>query len=199
MTIFDLDGTLLKGNSFRWFTEYVLSLSSQRSRTQFVKLCGMLVIRKLHLCSHRRLKWHLMKVADKVLTPDDYREFALLMKERLDPAMLSMLPPTEEFMVLTAASEEYVRPFIKLMGWKYFISTMRPESGLYKEYSEFRGEHKRILLAILHIEISAVFTDHSDDIPLLAASKGRRVLVNPTEATIRRVKSNGLYPEIIYT
>lgn len=201
MTVVDLDGTLLAGNSFRWFTRFVLRLAACRAPLQMIALCGLIALRKLRLCSHRRLKWELMKTADRVLTPEDYNRFARIMQGRINRSVLSMLPSDTEPVVASAASAEYVAPFVELMGWKHFVATRRPDSGRFRDFTECRGESKVKAVRTLFPgnRIEAVLTDHVDDLPLLLASSGRRILVNPSATTLLTVKGAGLAPEILST
>ena len=199
MTVVDLDGTLLCGNSFRWFTRYVLRLAVRRRPAAAAGLCALLVLRRLRVCSHRRLKWHLMKVSDRVLSADDYSAFARMLKERVNRRVLAALGNEQKIVIASAASDEYVAPFVELMGWKNHTATRRPQSGKYSDYTECRGEMK--VKAVMRMfpgeSITAVYTDHVDDLPLLAASAGRRVLVSPSASTLMTVRLAGLEPELI--
>jgi len=142
MTVVDLDGTLLCGNSFRWFTRYVLRLAVRRRPMAAAELCVLLALRRLRACSHRRLKWHLMKIADIVLSADDYSAFARMLKERINRRVLAALGNEQKIVIASAASDEYVAPFVELMGWRYHVATRRPPSGKYSDYIECRGEMK---------------------------------------------------------
>lgn len=199
MTVVDLDGTLLKGNSFRWFTGFVLHRAIRRAPFRWIVLCGWLLLRMLRLCSHRRLKWEVMKTADRVLSPEDYNRFAHVMQGHISHTVLAMLPTDSEPVIASAASIEYVAPFVELMGWKRFVATCRPASGRFRDYTECRGERKvRAIRKLFPGDgISAVFTDHVDDLPLLLASSGRRILINPSATTVMTVKGTGLIVEIV--
>ena len=199
MTVVDLDGTLLCGNSFRWFTRYVLRLAVRRRPMAAAELCVLLALRRLRACSHRRLKWHLMKIADIVLSADDYSAFARMLKERINRRVLAALGNEQKIVIASAASDEYVAPFVELMGWRYHVATRRPPSGKYSDYIECRGEMKvKALRRMFPGEsITAIYTDHVDDLPLLAASSGRRVLVSPSASTLMTVSLAGLEPELI--
>ena len=192
-----LDGTLLRGNSFGMFLRFVVRKAvARRNVAAFASIGWWSLLRRLKLATHRRLKWNLMRQADRVLSPDDYEEFARRLKERINPRVAEYIAGKEDVVLASAASAEYVGPFARLMGINDYIATARPRSGRLRDYAETRGTEKVRLLRKRFGTPAEVLTDHADDLPLLLAATSRRILVNPSATTLATVSLAGLDPEI---
>lgn len=199
MIAVDLDGTLLHGNSFTMFTAFLLRTSLSRGKiATAARLCGWSGLRKLKFITHRRLKWHVMKIADSLLSEDDYAVFAGHLSQRVNSQVAAYISGKEDVLLATAASEEYVAPFAQAMGIKKYVATRRPVSGRFADYVECRGEIKvrRAKAASAGGAIDEALTDHTDDMPLLMAATSRRILVNPSPTTYAAVSMAGLSAEV---
>lgn len=197
MVIVDLDGTLLTRNSFHIFTRFLLRKAVRRhSVANIIRIASLCSYRKLHAISHRRLKWELMRLADKLLTQADFDRLAESMLAYVNPRVADFVKG-RQWILATAASAEYVAPLSQLLGCQTYISTKRPDSMRFEDYLEARGEEKlRLTKQRLNgADIDIALTDHIDDLPLLKAAKAP-ILVNPSHSTLHHPQIQLIGPEI---
>lgn len=194
MIAVDLDGTLVTRNTFRIFAGFLHRRILQRRRIADLARCGFWgVARRFNMVSHRRLKWELMKIADRTLTPEDYDALADEIMQYLNPRVMDYVAG-KPWVLATAASTEYVVPLARRLDCLHVIATERPASRRFKDYTESRGAEKlRRVQAITGIAgIDVAISDHPDDLPLLSVAR-TPVLVNPAAATLAdpRIKALG--------
>lgn len=186
----DLDGTFTRGNTLHLFARCALTDALCHLRLdRFFRISALLLLRRLSLISHIRMKNGILKAALKTTS------FKTRFREKVE-AMIS--PQTERLLadyrakgyqvvLATAASEIYV-PWI----WSGDYLATPPFS-----IEECRGERKRgrvLDYARRHGYIlRAVLTDHHDDLPLLAVDTlTDRILLSPTEKTLSRIRTHNL-------
>lgn len=185
MIVVDLDGTLLSRNSFGVFAGFLWRTALKKHRfataTQFALWAAA---RKLRLISHRRLKWQLMKLADASMETSDYEALAKELLKYTNSRVANYLKG-KEWLLATAASHEYVEHIAANLDCTAFIATRRPESGLFSDYIENKGEKKLEAVSkfLNGSGIDIAISDHTDDLPLLRAAR-QRILVKPNGATL---------------
>lgn len=199
MVVVDLDGTLIKANSFVLFYRFLFSATLRRWRLLDTgRICAWALLRRMRLISHRRFKWEIMKVADAVLLDGDYNIFAEELINFINPRVGEYVSAHKDVVLATAASVEYASELARHLGIRYCVATERPPSLRFKDYVECRGSEKvrRVSEALPDCRITEAITDHMDDLPLLLAAYGKQVLVNPASSTLAAATEAGLKPEI---
>lgn len=195
MVIIDLDGTLVRGNTFRMFMRYLLQHSVRhRHFGTTAKLAVLSALRVGRLITHRRLKWNILRLGDKVLTEDDIASFVAEIPARFNPRVRELVEP-QKVVLATAAPVEYVAPLAKSLGVE-FVATKRPETGRYRGFVECRGTEKLRQVQKKWGTGHDVVTDHADDLALLAAMTGRRILISPSASTLATVRLAGITVEV---
>jgi len=176
--VIDLDGTLLDCNSLTKFVPRLIRiLVSKGFVFQAIVICGIVVIRKLRICSHRCAKWHIMDIADRHISNADYLAFAQSLMCHIRD-MFRQVRQSDTTILATAAPEQYARHIAETNNFDYCIAT--PMSNTCAEYAETRGQGKlNALISLLaeHPELDGshlhLFTDHPDDSPLIEYTKSR--------------------------
>lgn len=183
IVIVDLDGTLVKGNSFHEFIKAGFKHSSLKKK---LKLLGIFTLRILKLIDHRKMKFRILEV----VTPDekmekDFRQRInkILNREVYDKVSDYRREGVETWLV-TAAPDIYI-PLI--WDGKFFAT----ETESNPEGIECRGENKvKVIRQQLKEgdEIEAVFTDHYDDLPLMELNAKNFYLVDPDTKTMKKFR-----------
>lgn len=163
-------------------------------RLSFGKLLrtfGLLALRRLHLVSHTAMKFGICGMVD----PTDMRlrcEFKTRIERLINADVRKALDKADELLLATAAPDTYV-PWI--WDGAYVATAMQDNPGRI----ECRGEEKlrRIRGAVKYpAELDTLYTDHSDDIPLMTSFYDV-VLVSPSTETVMKVESLGIRYSII--
>lgn len=182
--VFDLDGTLLRGNSFRlWFLYLVVGryphlTSAQRAHLSFQAL-AIMVKRKLNFCDHVCAKRQLQKIWASSLVSDRKHEVIERLMGQLGkmvrPCFTSILKDVREKRVdavlATAAAEEYARPFGRRLGFTRILTS--PPATSATDAQDNVGERKAENVRALLKELGwadrkiIVLTDHHEDMPLM--------------------------------
>lgn len=177
--IYDLDETLLRGNSTRLYLDVLLDVA--RRRWQVITWLRTAAVAALRLCraiSHRRYKWMLWHAATG-LSPDaavKFRdEYARRFREMLRPSLLKAMERSRRdehhIMVATAAYAEVLGPLQGLIDGA--VATETASTARYRDYLECRGDEKarraRLYVENRKADVSIIYTDGKDDGPLMAA------------------------------
>ncbi len=193
LTVVDLDGTLIAGNSFTRFTLWVLRRAMRRvDLSTAIALGGIVLRRKARLSSHAAAKEAIMRLAGKRLDDGDYRDFAATLVPLVRPEVRVRLEEARAnghaLCLATAAPWQYASPLGGLLGMDEVVATYPPREG--GGMVECRGEVKKRRVQALctrqRYRPAQTLTDHYDDLPLLiwtAASGGRNLLVAPSPST----------------
>lgn len=200
----DLDGTLLATNTF---VEYVL-FSFRESLKNFradlaAGIIGLVLLRRFRAISHSTMKRRLLCLLDTFMNEKRISRFVTGL---LGHAAEDVVALCERYhgqgcylLLATAAPRCYAAEVASRMGLDGCCATASPVAN--DNWRENVGEHKRdtVLryLDEMNLSLSAVITDHHDDIPLMAANPGENILVNPSMKTVTFVKGNGILVEIL--
>ena len=195
MVVIDLDGTLVRGNTFRMFIRHLAKISLKRKKPKVAAgICVLLALRMAGLITHRRMKWYILRLSDEVMTARDMKSFAATLPGFFNPQVKALISG-RECVLATAAPEEYVAPLAQLLGVDY-VATQRPTNGKYHNFIECRGSYKLRQVEKQWGKPQDVVTDHADDLALLAAATGRRILVHPSASTVATVQLAGIPVEV---
>ncbi len=197
LTVIDLDGTLIRGNSLRVFMELGLWQMLRRGRLWRLVKAGVLVLlRVLGVVSHRRLKWGFCRLVDG--DEEFYGAFVGRMRSMVREGIMGLAGEAEAdggraVLLATAAFDVYVSRF-----WQgaYVATVFEGNKGRV----ECRGEEKLRRVseyARRHgMVIDLVVSDHSDDLPLMMAAR-RVLLVSPSRGTVSAVRAAGVSFECV--
>lgn len=192
ITVVDLDGTYVRGNTLHIYIR--CGMAQMLRRLSFGKLLrtfGLLALRRLHLVSHKAMKFGICAMID----PADMRlrrKFKARVEQLINTDVRKALDKADKLLLATAAPDTYV-PWI----WEgaYVATAMQDNPGRI----ECRGEEKmrRIREVVKYpAELDTLYTDHSDDIPLMESFYDV-VLVSPSTETVMKVESLGIRYSII--
>lgn len=185
LAVVDLDGTYLRGNSLHILIRCAFAQALRAGHLS--RACRMAFyagLRLLRLSSHAKMKFAMLRVIP--LSPTLCQKFAAKARANINPEVATDLDRLRQsgyhILLATAAADSYV-PLI----WDGdYVATPMSNNP---DYHECRGELKLKAVkqyATTHkLRISIIFTDHRDDLALLARANAERVvLVNPSASTI---------------
>lgn len=186
LLVVDLDGTLFRGNTLNlWVRTAFLRLVRTGHAAGAVAVGLWVILRKLRIVSHRRMKHALMRLTSSVGTPAVVEEFSAAVARGFSQEVMSLveehLSDNGKVVLATAAPDLYAAAVARKAGISLWVAT--PMTRRHDDYAECRGEAKlRAVLALTGpwsaYEEVTVVTDHADDTPLLRANaSGRNILV----------------------
>lgn len=193
MTVVDLDGTYVRGNTLHIYIRCGMAQMLRRlSFGKLMRTIGLLALRRLHLVSHKAMKFGICAMVD----PTDMRlrcEFKTRVERLINADVRKALDKADELLLATAAPDTYV-PWI----WDgAYVATAMEDNP---ERIECRGEEKLRRIE-KYVEYPALpgtlYTDHSDDIPLMKLHWEEVVLVSPSVETVRKVDGLGIRYRVI--
>lgn len=185
MTVVDLDGTFVRGNTLHIFLCTAIAHHLRRGRPATAAAIAMQYVKRaLRLSDHLQFKTRSLRLAGT--DPELLGRFTAKAKKKINGRLRESLAVEAQPVVMaTAAPEFYAR---LLWNGPLIASRRLPDGSL----DELRGDRK--LQAVLDFarqygcgDISKVYTDHYDDLPLMQAAR-KTVLVAPSAETLRRVK-----------
>lgn len=185
--VVDLDGTILRGNSYRHWVRYLLfggfgHLSPPARVALRLRVAAVLGGRKLLRWPHARVKARLRQLWSTVVAGDAAGTDLAALLDRLDgdirpwfrPVLAEMTRRGGAAILATAAAGEYAVPFARRLGFPEVLATSCDP----RRATENLGDAKAAAVAKL---IRArgwdgrpllVFTDHHDDLPLIGLAAG---------------------------
>lgn len=201
--IVDLDGTLLRRNSFKEYLKFAAWQSLRQLRIDVIpRIAAWIAVRKLRLITHSRLKQRLMRITEPIMGPDELHKFANRLARHIHPKVLKLcrqMRQTNSAVILaTAAPASYAALIAQGVSLDGCIATPSSDTPDWRE--TVREEKRDQVLAFLQcheLSLCAIITDHRDDLPLMRAAKDI-VLVSPNKKTLDAVNAEGLLYGIIH-
>ena len=202
--VVDLDHTLIKGNTFVLFVFYVFSRSLLRLKVfRFIIILYLLLLRKLRLVSHSGFKKRFLGVIQRGLLSVEIEEFCNRMLIKRSHVVWSLVQQFRNagypVCLATAAPDVYVSVIVKMLDFDMYTATSSnyDESSWYESIREKKLQDVLCVLKENGLDLDVVITDHYDDLPLLRAAGGRKILVSPGQKTIDCLREAKLDFEII--
>lgn len=190
VSIVDLDGTLINGNSFTMFCRFCLKSFPGLSPA----ISAVALVRKLRIISHGKAKQLILKIVSGHMTHDHIQRFVNELNGILRHDVLESIVDSKVKILATAAPSIYAVPYAEMLGFDLVSAT---ETGG-PENCESEKLASLYDMGVIFSENSMVYTDHSDDIPLLHAnSEGSNILVYPSEESLQKIK--GAIPKIKFS
>ncbi len=199
VTFVDLDGTLISGNSMHIFMKRLPRLlMKRRAPGAATSALWHIMLRRFHLTSHTKMKWHLTKIARRHLTDDDWGGLAELILQSVNTHVKHLVDSRRQLNCLTyiatAAIEEYSIPLCHQLGYDGVIATKFTDS--IDEFGEMKGnaKHEAIdnLLTQENLRLESFITDHPDDLPTAKAYPYLTVVINPSQKTADQFREVGV-------
>jgi phosphoserine phosphatase len=183
--ILDLDGTILKINSFPYWVMFLARAPFPRldwrrrariSGTVLLLLAG----RKLRLLNHEHFKWRLQQLWQHVTGGNDMvaQRFAeriiAHVRPEMGPVLTMVAAGRIDAIMATAAPADYAQRLGKALGFKHIIATSGTRSR--DEPSNVGEQKRKAVLDFLQLQgwqsrPRVVFTDHRDDLPLIGVCR----------------------------
>lgn len=206
IAVFDLDGTLYRGATFRKYLLWASSILFKRGMyLKSFMVVWRFALSKAGIVSHKTMKYFNCRVLESLLSEADHKGFSATLMPGLNQNVIDLLNRFKRdgylTVLSTASPESYCLILAERLGFDVCHAT--PNAPEYEsEYVENRGVGKlekiRILESQTGSRLAIVVTDHHDDLPLLKAnSQGTNYLVNPSEATIAIIASSASGVRII--
>ena len=178
--VIDLDGTLVACNSFVKYVGWI--------GRKHIQVWVIVLLRKLRLISHSVAKQRVMalEVSDEEI--DRFVDFLTGYTRR---ELLESYQNGDNMIVLaTAAPDIYAIRFANKLGINDVCATTK-DGQENKGVVKLEGVQK--LLADENLILSAVITDHEDDLPLLQFNRhGENILVYPKQSTVEKLDENSV-------
>ncbi|PKU23238.1 HAD family hydrolase [Telmatospirillum siberiense] len=184
--VFDLDGTVLKVNSFRLWVSYLIKarIPHLRRRGRWRLSLGVaraLMARKAGVISHETLKWRLQQLWQGVAEGDGgaiEADFVGVLKRFVRPELSDVMRAVAageiDAILATAAAGDYAYGLGCALGFRHIVATPRiREKGDPSTVGIFKREAVCRLLAELGWQERDIvlLTDHADDLPLIGISR----------------------------
>lgn len=191
--VFDLDGTLLQGNSFHLWLRFWGIRSLCKSPLRTLQLAFWAAARGLRLIPHSTLKLQALKLS-RDASEQDIQAFCQQLVRRLHPEVRDALEqarrtPGTLLCLNTAAPALYVEAFAQNLGIPHVFATSIPKAR--NPWLENLGEHKVTAMQAIwpeleSIGLAAVYSDESADLPLMRLARAV-YLVEPRADDYKRV------------
>jgi HAD superfamily phosphoserine phosphatase-like hydrolase len=195
LAVFDLDGTLIAGNSFHLWLLALLRWSLLTGRWLFTaRLLVPVLARALRRISHLELKRRVIRLSLTVPSAVG-ATFAQSLYRRVRPELLACMARHKQqamtVVIATAAPEVYLDGFARLCGADTLVGT---NSLLSADWQENLRERKVQSLKErfgADMELAVVYSDHSDDLPLLRRAQ-QAVIVCPSPKQWQLIQTSGV-------
>ena len=205
--IVDLDGTLVCGNTFKQYLRFILNTAVNKCDfSTLLTLLYFMLLRATRIVSHAWLKRKVLLTAARhndEMTLSPFIDKLLTDTNDIVVNEISELQSAGHPVYLaTAAPMIYARLIAEATSMTGVVATPSPTKDSNNDWREIRGAYK--LKAIKDIlsgtgqTIWRSYTDHIDDLPLIANSL-ECVLVTPNPRTLNTLKLTGIDFRLIDT
>jgi len=189
INIFDLDGTILKGNSFHSYVIFLFKSFVLSGR--FIKafsLLWLLGLRKARRLDHYQLKQGVINIAAGLSAKKNEkfaRRLANQCNQRLSELSASYNDKDECRVLATAAPWNYAQYLKGFLKFDLVIASEYIDDVYIERIRENKADAIEEMLRQYSAEFSTFFTDHHDDI-FAARLASRVILVDPNEKTVQK-------------
>lgn len=203
--VIDLDGTLLKTNTFISFLFFICCQALKRGDVICIgRLFVMVFLRKVRLISsHEIFKKHVLLISRRYL--DGYRMEKMTLKlcryenKNVTSILKKFKAMGYSTVLSSAAPSVYAEVIGRIYHFDFVCATELPYDKNWRE--NVNDQKKKNTLALLKknsLILNVFVTDHYDDLPLLLIDKDENYVVNPTEKTKRIIEENHVKCIYIY-
>jgi len=173
IVVIDLDGTLIKSNSFHKWILFMLKKSFFRNRMDFLKLSFIVVKRAFKLITHTQMKYNILKISEKKCYVSEVDEFIFSLEKDINENVLEIIDKNNINILATAAPEIYAKKFAEKLKFNFWSTT--PNTYTNKWFENIRQNKaislQKILERLGRERCDLVVSDHSDDYEIMKLSK----------------------------
>lgn len=176
----DLDGTLIMGNTFHDYLSFCGKKALACCRFDLcLVILWMVLLRKLRLVSHARMKRVLLSETSVFFSQKGRLEiFVEEELQQLNPKVMAQIEAFRKqgfaLALVTAAPVSYAQEMADRLCFDACLATPLPSSLQQEMWQENKAEKKvealQQWLVSEDLQLSAVITDHTDDLPLAQAA-----------------------------
>lgn len=200
VVVADMDGTVLRINSWRIFSREVLRELARRGHfAQAAGLIGRQLLKKLGRIEHREVKYAFARAAQG-FGEEFYNRLNREIHRHVNWDVMHFINDFEKTgmgkVLASAAAGEYAVRLGRELGFEHVITSPAAGESL-EEYIETKGERKVQLIerlaAVKGLRPAVVVTDHWHDLPMLRAfADAKKYLVSPPKRHAARSRPQGL-------
>ena len=194
----DLDGTLVRGNTLHLLMRW---LAGHHPVGACPRLLWAACRRAVGVDSHVDMKGRVLSIARSHMSVSEVELFARSLAPQVNQCVLALIRKYDYTILATAAPDFYACAIAWMLGCDVCVSS-RLERVI-REGQEMRGVSKRDSVKSLArqegVEVTAVVTDHKDDLPLLRLPGVSRFLVNPSRELCMTLDAESLPYEVLTT
>lgn len=201
--VVDLDGTLVRINTFKVYIEYVCKVALRKGRLDIcTQLIWNVLLRKSRWISHEVMKYHILRATDRFMTQKrlEFLVDRLLLNINPDVINLCYKYRKEGFFILlsTAAPENYASILSERLSLDGICATAIPDkrTGWKENVRSTKCENTISYLKNRDLSLDILITDHYDDIPLLKINKEKNILVSPSQNSIEKIEDEKIKFEL---
>lgn len=201
--VVDLDGTLVRINTFKVYIEYACEVALRNGR---MDICAQLVwnvlLRKFRWISHEVMKYRILRATNGVMTRKRLDLLVDRLSLSLNPNVINLLGKyrKEGYFILlsTAAPEHYASILSERLSLDGVCATAIPKkrTGWKENVRSIKCENTINYLKNRDLSLDILITDHYDDIPLLKINKEKNILVSPSQNSIEKIEDEKIKFEL---
>lgn len=191
----DLDGTLLKTNTFRDYLQFCGVGALRQGKLGIAwSIVWWVALRKLRLVSHSTMKRALLNRTAAFISQQGRLDvFVEQEMSYLNPTAQRLMEPYRNrgylLVLATAAPAFYAHCIADYVRLDLCCGTQLPSEVVIGQWRECAGQTKvealQRLLQVHKAELDVVITDHSDDLPLLNYNtSGRNIVVGASDKSL---------------
>jgi len=204
IVVIDLDGTFVSVNTFHKWMKFLFIESIKKFH--LIVLIQILIsafLRYLKVIDHSQMKFTILSISEKTMSHQQRVSFVHSLEPYINDKILKVMQNEDDIYILaTAAPILYAEIIKKHYPFTYVIATNETNSTDSSAWKEnIRDEKKKNLMTLLqkhalNNQISVLYTDHHDDLPLMKCSN-ITYLVDPSDNTKEIVLDSNITFETI--
>jgi len=198
INVIDLDGTLLRTNTFHKWMLFLLKKSFFKYPQDSLKLIYIASLRLSKQITHTQMKYKVLQISEAQHFKKYIDDFVGTLDIYLNNEVLKFVKNDNTINILaTAAPELYANKIADIYGFEYCLAT--PSTNNKQWYENIREKKKNTLLTLMNSmkidKVDIVITDHHDDIPIMKLAN-QILLVAPSKQTIQLLEKNIINQDI---
>jgi phosphoserine phosphatase len=193
ISVFDLDGTIIAGNSFHMYLAFLAAYLLKRLRLRSLLALGLVMARRLlKRIDHAQMKRTIVDIG-KSIPPEQHRVFArklaALCQPRLDQLRGKYSATLPVQVLATAAPSIYARELARLLGFDLCVASDYVDGDYLETLGPYKAAALQSIIRAQGFSIAVLFTDHHDDI-FAAQHASTVVLVDPSANSLAAFESS---------
>ena len=192
--IVDLDGTLLRTNTFKEYIVFILKYWYLRLDIAIV-LFFLVGLRKIRVISHETMKYYILLCTKSFMTAKRLSDFASLLMTKVNSNVLSVIQQFRDWggvaYLSTAAPSSYASIIADRLNLEGYCATELPlrDKEWHENVRDVKCKSTLDFLQEKGVVFDVLLTDHYDDLPLLKVAKSKNYLVNPNKKTVELARA----------